>query len=297
MKALLIVNPRSGRQRVQTELFRIVERLDGAGYDTTVVLTKYRGHAAELAARAGEYDLLVCTGGDGTLNEVISGLLKNGLECPIGYIPLGSTNDLAGSLGIPSDVDAALDMILEGEPVPIDVGRFNGRYFLDVGLLGIFSRTCYETPQDMKNTLGFLAYVLEGIREVPTVHPIPLRIEAGDAVYEGEYLACVVSNSRKLGGVVSLGEDRVDLSDGKFELLLVEKEKTPMQLHGYIRALRTADLKAEGMTFVSVPSLRIISPDDQPWTLDGERADWQGEADIEILPRAARLLMRRNGGE
>lgn len=291
-KALLIANPKSGRQRIQTELFRIVERLDGAGYVTTVTLTKYRGHASLLAAQGPEYDLMLCTGGDGTLNEVISGILKNGVDMPIGYIPLGSTNDFAGSLGIPQDVDAALDEILSGSPRPIDVGSFNGRYFLDVGLLGIFSRTCYETPQDMKNTLGFLAYVLEGIKEVPTVHPIPLRVETPDAVYQGDYLACVVSNSRKLGGVVSLGEDKVDLSDGMFELLLVEKEKTPLQLHGYVKALRTAELTAEGMTFVSVPSLKITSHDDQPWTLDGERADWPGKADIKVIPHAVRLFMK-----
>lgn len=291
-KALLIANPKSGKQRIQTELWRIVERLAGAEYMTTTVLTRYRGHAADLAAMAGEYDLLLCTGGDGTLNEVISGLLKNDIHMPIGYIPLGSTNDFAGSLGIPSDVDEALEGILTGEPHPVDVGSFNGRYFMDVGLLGIFSRTCYETPQDMKNTLGFLAYVLEGIREVPTVHPVPMRIEAGNEVYEGEYLACVVSNSKKLGGVVSLSEEQVSLSDGRFELLLVEKEKTPVQLAGYIHALRTANLTAEGMTFVSVPSLRVTSTDDQPWTLDGERADWEGVADIKVVHDAVSLLMR-----
>ena len=291
-KALLIANPKSGKQRIQTELFHIVERFAGAGFATTVVLTEYRGHACELTALAAGYDMLVCTGGDGTLNEVISGVMANGLDMPIGYIPLGSTNDFAGSLGIPGELDGALDNILEGRPVPIDVGSFNGRIFMDVGLLGIFSRTCYETPQDMKNTLGFLAYVLEGIREVPTVHPIPLRIETGDAVYEGEYLACVVSNSRKLGGVVSLSDEQVSLSDGQFELLLVEKDKTPLQLAGYIHALRTANLTAEGMTFVSVPSLRITSSDDQPWTLDGERADWQGTADIRVIPNAVRILMK-----
>ncbi len=291
-KALLIANPKSGKQKIQTELFTIVEKLSSAGYTPTVALTAHRGHATELAAQAGEYDLLVCTGGDGTLNEVISGVLAARIDKPIGYIPLGSTNDFAASLGIPSEIDAALDGIVNGTPRPIDVGSFNGRVFMDVGLLGIFSRTCYETPQDMKNTLGFLAYVLEGIREVPTVHPIPLRIEAGDRVYEGEYLACVVSNSRKLGGVVSLGEDLVDLSDGLFELLLVEREKTPMQLHGYVKALRTADFRAEGMTFVSVPSLKISSSDREPWTLDGERADWPGQADIRVIPHAVSLLMK-----
>ncbi len=292
-KALLIANPKSGKQRVQTELFHIVDRLNEAGYMTATAITKYRGHATELAAMAPEYDLLLCTGGDGTLNEVISGVLKNGVKMPIGYIPLGSTNDFAGSLGIPSDIDSALEGIIEGEPHPIDVGSFNGRYFMDVGLLGIFSRTCYETPQDMKNTLGFLAYVLEGIREVPTVHPIPLRIEAGGDVYEGEYLACVVSNSKKLGGVVSLSEEQVSLSDGQFELLLVEKEKSPMELAGYIHALRTAELKAEGMTFISVPELRITSTDTEAWTLDGERADWEGVADIKVLHDAVSLLMKK----
>ncbi len=291
-KALLIANPKSGKQRIQTELFTVVDRLTSAGYTPTVALTAHRGHATELATGAGDYDLLVCTGGDGTLNEVISGVIAAKLKTPIGYIPLGSTNDFAGSLGIPSDINAAIDGILEGTPHPVDVGSFNGRIFMDVGLLGIFSRTCYETPQDMKNTLGFLAYVLEGIREVPTVHPIPLKVEAGDKTYEGEYLACVVSNSKKLGGVVDLSGDRVSLSDGLFELLLVEREKTPIQLHGYIHALRTAELNAEGMTFVSVPSVKITSADSQPWTLDGERADWPGEADIRVIPGAVSLLMK-----
>ena len=292
-KAFLIANPKSGKQRVQTEHFHIVDRLSEAGYMTTTAITRYRGHAAELTAMSGDFDLLLCTGGDGTLNEVISGVLKNGVKMPIGYIPLGSTNDFAGSLGIPTDIDKALDGILEGEPRPIDVGSFNGRYFMDVGLLGIFSRTCYETPQDMKNTLGFLAYVLEGIREVPTVHPVPLRIEAGENIFEGEYLACVVSNSTRLGGVVSLDEGQVSLSDGQFELLLVEKEKTPLQLAAYIHSLRTANLNTEGMTFISVPELRITSTDDQPWTLDGERADWDGVADIRVLHDAVSLLMKK----
>lgn len=291
-KALLIANPRSGRQRIQTELFGIVERLTDAGYTPTVALTMHRGHATELAAQAGGYDLLICTGGDGTLNEVISGVLGAGLNMPIGYIPLGSTNDFAGSLGIPSDIDGALDGIINGTPHPVDVGSFNGRYFMDVGLLGIFSRTCYETPQDMKNTLGFLAYVLEGIREAPTVHPIALKVEAGGEVFEGEYLACVVSNSRKLGGVVSLSEEQASMSDGKFELLLVEKDKTPLQLAGFIRALRTAKLDAEGMTFMSAPELKISSNDGQPWTLDGERADWDGTAEIKVIHNAVSLLMR-----
>ncbi len=291
-KALLIVNPRSGKQRVKTELFHIVDRLSSADYSLTLALTQYRGHATELAATAGEFDTVICTGGDGTLNEVMSGLLSAGLQKPIGYIPLGSTNDFAMSLGIPSDLDGAIDNIIEGAPVSIDVGSFGGRYFTDVALLGIFSKTCYETPQDMKNTLGFLAYVLEGIREVPTVHPIPLRIEAGGDVYEGEYLACVVSNSRKLGGVVNLGEERVKLDDGQFELLLVEQHKTPLQLHGYIHALRTADLKAEGMTFLSVPELVISSPECEPWTLDGERADWGGSVRISVLPKAVSLIMK-----
>ncbi len=291
-KALIITNPKSGKQRIQTEIFTILDRLTNAGFVPTVALTMHRGHATELAAQSGEFDLLVCTGGDGTLNEVISGVLAAKLDTPIGYIPLGSTNDFAASLGIPTDINAALDGILEGTPRPIDVGSFNGRIFMDVGLLGIFSRTCYETPQDMKNTLGFLAYVLEGIREVPTVHPVPMKIKAGGKTYEGEYLACVVSNSRKLGGVVNLAEDRVSLSDGKFELLLVEKDKTPLQLAAYIHALRTAQLDAEGMTFVSVPDLQITSPDDQPWTLDGERADWPGQADIRVLPHAVSLLMK-----
>lgn len=291
-KVLLIANPKSGKQKIQTELFHIVDRLNDAGYLPTVALTAHRGHATELAAGAQGYDLLACTGGDGTLNEVISGLVEAGLDIPIGYIPLGSTNDFAGSLGIPDTIDGAIDNLLEGTPTPVDVGLFNGRAFLDVGLLGIFSRTCYETPQNMKNTLGFLAYVLEGIREVPTVHPIPLKVEVGERTFEGEYLACVVSNSRKLGGVVSLSENQVSLSDGLFELLLVEKEKTPLQLHGYVKALRTATLEAEGMTFLSAPSLKITSPDSEPWTLDGERADWPGTADIRVVPGAVRILMK-----
>ena len=121
-KALIIANPKSGKQRIQTEIFTILDRLTNAGFVPTVALTMHRGHATELTAQSGEFDLLVCTGGDGTLNEVISGVLAAKLDTPIGYIPLGSTNDFAASLGIPTDINAALDGILEGTPRPIDVG-------------------------------------------------------------------------------------------------------------------------------------------------------------------------------
>ncbi|MGM9521263.1 MAG: diacylglycerol/lipid kinase family protein [Oscillospiraceae bacterium] len=289
---LLIVNPRAGRMKIRTSLFRVTERLCGEGYLPTIMMTQYRGHARELAAAAGGYDMIICTGGDGTLNEVISGTVSAGLSTPIGYIPLGSTNDFAKSLGIPVTVDGALENIMTGDPTPIDVGRFNDEYFTDVGFIGYFSKTARDTPQDMKNTLGFFAYVLEGIKDLPSMRTINLEAKIDGKTISGEYLICAVSNSNTLGGVTSLDKSLVKVDDGLFEMLLVAKPQSVAQLHSYVRAMRTGNLNCEGVTFLSTSEVEITCDCLDPWTLDGESAPWNGSVKIDVLPKAARLILK-----
>lgn len=289
---LVIVNPRAGKMKIRTALFHVTERLCREDCVPTVMMTQYRGHARELAAAAGGYDMLICTGGDGTLNEVISGTLSAGLSTPIGYIPLGSTNDFAKSLGIPITVDGALENIMTGEAKAIDVGRFNDEYFTDVGFIGYFSKTARDTPQDMKNTLGFFAYVLEGIKDLPFMRTIKLEAKLDDRTISGEYLICAVSNSNTLGGVTSLDKSVVKVDDGLFEMFLVSKPQSVAQLHAYVRAMRTGNLNCEGVTFLSTSEVEISCDCSDPWTLDGESAPWNGSARISVMPKAARLILK-----
>ena len=290
-KTLLIINPRAGRMRIKNELFRVCDTLDESGYTPTVVFTRSTGHARELAMTAAGFDDIVCTGGDGTLNEVISGVLSAGLKIPVGYLPLGSTNDFARSLGIPTDIEGAVDTIVHGVPRGIDVARFNDRYFLDVGFFGAFSRTARETPQDMKNVLGFFAYVLEGIKDLPSMNTVHLKVRTGGREIEGDYLVCAISNSRRLGGVTTLDDEKVKMDDGLFEMLLVPRPQTAARLAAYIKALRTGDLNCEGVTFMSTSRVEMICGNSEPWTLDGERAEWDGRAEIQVLPRAVELIL------
>jgi YegS/Rv2252/BmrU family lipid kinase len=292
LEALLIVNPRAGRMKIRNSLFKITEKLCTAGIIPTTVFTMYPKHAQELAANASHYDMIICTGGDGTLNEVISGAVSLGLDKPIGYIPLGSTNDFAKSLGIAEGVDAALDNILNGSPCGIDVGSFNGHYFTDVAFYGIFSKTAYDTPQDKKNALGFLAYILEGIKDLPSIRSIHLDVETETQCFTGNYLVCAVSNSKTLGGLVNLNESSVKIDDGLFELLLVEEPRNAVQLHEYIRAVRTGDLSCEGISFLRTSAIKITSENIDPWTLDGEKEPWGGETQIKVIPNAVKLLLK-----
>ena len=293
-KLLFLMNPNAGQRKANKHLPELIGLFNHYGYEATVFMTTGPGSGVGIVeARAGEYDLIVCAGGDGTLNEAISGVLRSGSRCPIGYIPCGSTNDFAATLKLSTDVmKAALD-IMEGSPVEYDVGRFGDRYFSYIASFGAFTQISYTTPQNMKNALGHLAYVLSGITALPQIRSIPMSLELDGVSVEGKYLFGAVSNSTSVGGVFTLNPRLVDLSDGKFEVMLVRLPRDPAELAQCATALQNGTYDCAAITFRSVSTLTIRQDPGLAWTLDGERADGAETIHIENLHRAIRLVQRR----
>ncbi len=292
-KLLFLVNPNAGQRKVNRFLPEIITLFNEGGYEVTIFMTTGPGSGTRIVGeRAKNYDLIVCAGGDGTLNETISGILCAGADCPVGYIPCGSTNDFAATLKLSMDpVQAARD-ILMGKPVEYDVGRWDDRYFSYVASFGAFTRVSYATPQNLKNALGHLAYVLSGIQELPQIRNIPVALELDGEVIAGEYIFGAVSNSTSVGGVLTLDPKVVNLRDGKFEVTLVRMPKDMAELAECVQAIQTQTYDCAAITFRSVSSLTVRQPESVDWTLDGERAEGREVIRIENLSRAVRLVHR-----
>ena len=293
-KLLFLVNPNAGQRRVNRVLTEIIGVFNEGGYEVTVFLTTGPGSGTRIVQeRARGYDLVVCAGGDGTLNETITGLMRAEANCPIGYIPCGSTNDFAATLKLSMDpVQAARDIML-GKPEEYDLGRWGERYFSYIASFGAFTRVSYSTPQNLKNTLGHLAYVLSGITEIPQIRSIPMSLELDGEQVEGKYLFGAVSNSTSVGGVLTLNPRLVDLRDGKCEVILVRLPKDKQELRDCIAALQNHTYDSAAITFRSVSSLTVRQDPSLVWTLDGERAEGTEEIRIENLCRAIRLVRRQ----
>ena len=227
---------------IRNKLAAVVDAFTSAGYEVTVRPTQARMDAcaaAEYACLSKQFDLIVCAGGDGTLNEVVQGLMHSQQPLPLGYLPSGSTNDFAKGLRIPDDVEAAAEWILHSHPYHCDIGRFNSRYFLYIAAFGAFTATVYETPQNIKNALGHTAYVLNAIAQVANIRPLHLRIEYDDQVTEGDYLYGMVSNTASVGGLLKLKSFMLD--DGSFEVMLIRKPERAMDLHRIVTSLLNID--------------------------------------------------------
>ena len=293
-KLLFLVNPNAGQRRVNKSLTDIIGIFNEGGYEVTVFLTNAPGSGTGIVQeRAKDYDLVVCAGGDGTLNETITGVLRAGAECPVGYIPCGSTNDFASTLKLSTDVVQAAKDIMEGAPVEYDVGRWGDRYFVYIASFGAFTRVSYSTPQNLKNALGHLAYVLSGIQELPQIRNIPMALELDGQVLDGEYLFGAVSNSTSVGGVFTLDASQVDLRDGKFEVILVRMPRDMAELTQCATALQNHTYDCAAITFRSASRLRVHQDPALLWTLDGERAEGADLVEIENLHRAIRLVHRQ----
>ena len=292
-KLLLIMNPAAGTKKANPHLPEILSVFARAGYICLTCITQKRGDGTELAAKyAGWADLIVCIGGDGTFNEVISGVVRVGSQTPIGYIPAGSTNDFAASLGLPKNVIEAAQYIAAGHPRAYDVGRFQDRYFTYVASFGAFTKTSYATSQSVKNALGHLAYVLGGIREITSLHRYHVAVTAeGGVREEGDYIFGAVSNSTSVGGILTLDKKIVDMNDGQFELLLVKYPESMAELADVIHALTTQRYNAPSLVFRPASKLSITADPDMDWTLDGEFAKGSKTIEIENLHSAVNIVV------
>ncbi len=295
-KLLFIVNPRAGRTKSRAPLFDAVSIFSEHGFHVRVMETKRHGDAAEIAASLGTaYDLVVCHGGDGTLNETVNGVMRieKGKRPRVSYLPGGSTNDFAASLSIPSDPVQAAQNAMRLQPRDLDVGVFNHRNFVYVASFGAFTRTAYRVEQNIKNMFGHFAYLLEGVRDIETLRPYHMKIitDSGE-VFDGEYLFGAVSNSTSIAGLMKLSSKAVDLSDGRFELLLVPVPKTPQALQKLIQAVAYQDYESsEGLIFRHVRSVTAETQESIPWTLDGEYAPGEERIEIHIEDNGIQMML------
>ena len=293
-RLLLIMNPAAGIKKANPHLSEILSIFSQADYECTVWMTRKRGDATELTAlRGAEADLIVCIGGDGTFNEVVTGAVKAGIRTPIGYIPSGSTNDFAASLGLPKNVVQAAQAIVAGRPQAFDVGRFQDRCFTYVASFGAFTKTSYATSQSVKNALGHLAYVLGGIKELSSLHSYHIAVTLDDGEREeGDFIFGAVSNSTSVGGILALDPEIVDMNDGLFELLLVKFPKNPAELAEVILSLSSQKYDSPSLLFRSARKLTVEADPDMDWTLDGEFAKGCEEIHIENLHSAINVVVR-----
>ena len=291
-KLLFIVNPAAGKKQSRGPLFDAVSIFSEAGYLVKVHNTACRGDATEAVLReGGDYDAVVCSGGDGTLNETVTGLMQLEKKPLLGYLPRGSTNDFAASLHISSNPVKAALAIAEHRPRTLDAGRWNDRCFIYVASFGAFTKSSYSASQAAKNALGHFAYILEGMKDLNTLRPYKLRLTADGEVLDGEYLFGAVCNSTSIGGLMKLDPDRVVLDDGKFEMLLVPNPKTPLDLQNLILALVNQRYDAEGLVFRHVSHVTAEPEGDLPWSLDGEYAPSAGRVEITNQQGALTILL------
>lgn len=289
---LLIVNPRAGRTRSMAPMFDAVARFCEAGYLVSVRRTNYPGHAAEIAEEEGaRFDRIVCCGGDGTLNETVRGLMKLDAPPPLGYIPGGSTNDFAASLSLSPDPVLAAEQILASEGKRLDVGAFNGRPFVYVASFGAFTRASYTAPQSIKNDLGHLAYLLQGVRDLSTLRPYPATVTTEEEIFDGDFLFGAVTNSTSVGGLMKLHRDQVVLDDGLFELLLIPNPTSASELQELVRCLILQDFSGSGVVFRHVPAVTVETPEGFPWTLDGEYGSGAERVEIKNLRQRLTFLL------
>ena len=293
-KMLFIINPNAGMRKGSKALTDILGEFSRAGFEVRVYVTAAQGDAVTAVQTMCEgVDLVVCCGGDGTFNETITGLLRSGRDIPVGYIPSGSTNDFAASLGLPAEPVEAARQIVEGTPNRYDAGKFAQRYFSYVASFGAFTKASYSTPQSVKNMLGHVAYLLEGIQELHQLRTYHVKLTLDETeVLEDAYLFGAICNSTSVGGIMTLDPKQVDLRDGKFEVLLVRAPKSLQEISECLLAVQKQNYNSAMMTFRTASRITVEAAPEMPWTLDGEKEDGHEMIRIENLHRAIAIIQK-----
>jgi len=288
---MLIVNPFSGRGMSKSTLGTIVSQLGKSGYAVTVyVAGKYT--TEELAYEfAQHHDMTVCVGGDGTLSSVVSGLLRSGTTVPVGYIPSGTANDVAATLALSKDPSVAAQRIIDGSPIPLDIGSFGGRYFTYIAAFGAFTGIAYSTPQSAKRSLGHLAYVLSGFASMSTITAQRTIVELDGNVIEGDFIFGGVTNSTSVAGLVKLDPTYVDLADGLFEVILVRQPLSLTEFLGILTSIANRSYQGDNVQLLHARNVKFTFDDDVAWTIDGEDGGSHREIEITNNHEAIRIIV------
>jgi len=326
-KIFFVYNPRAGKAKIQSRLCDIIDIFAKAGCEITVYPTQKEGDAA-LAVRNKKkrYDLLVCSGGDGTLDEAVNGMIKSSKRIPIGYIPAGSTNDFAMSLGLPKDMCKAAEVIVSGRDYPCDIGTFNEACFVYIAAFGLFTDVSYETSQQIKNVLGHMAYLLEGVKRISSIKSYALKVryressvpsvdgqqegaqeemqikmpldieiplesqpEKQEKTIEGDFIFGMVTNSLSVGGFKRITGKYVELDDGEFEVTLIKKPSNPLEINTILAALINRNINTDYMYCFKTREITFESEEAIPWTTDGEFGGSHRNVHIENMKRAVTI--------
>ena len=291
-KLLFVVNGHSGKGQIKNKLLDIIDIMIKEGYHVQVHTTQEREDATKVVReQAKYYDLVVCSGGDGTLDEAVTGMMQSEVRTPLGYIPAGSTNDFANSLEIPKDMIQAAKTAVLGVPFSCDVGEFNGDYFIYVAAFGIFTDVSYATSQELKNALGHVAYILEGAKRLHTIKSYHMRVEYDGNEIEGDFLLGMITNSTSVGGFKNMTGKDVKLDDGMFEVTLIHKPKNIIELNTIIASLTNLKDETDLIDSFRADSVKFYSEEEIPWTLDGEYGGSHDMVEIMNQNKAMELMV------
>lgn len=291
---MIIMNPKAGKRNASSCLFTICDRFNAMNDTTTVFVTQYAGQAKNLSfAYASQYDILVCIGGDGTWNEVVSGLMRipSSSRPNLCYLPSGTVNDFAASLKLSKNPSKLMDTVLQETHFQCDIGKFNKRFFTYVAAFGIFTEVSYSTPQNSKNTFGKVAYFLEGIKQITKITSYHVRVEADAQVMEDNVIFGCITNSKYVAGFTSVNYKDIALDDGMFEMLLIRMPNNLLDVQNIVTALLKHEINDKWMYFCKCSHVHITALKPIPWTLDGEDGKSTMECTIANLHRAITLLV------
>lgn len=291
-----ICNLQAGKAELSAYLGYVIDEMTKAGYEVTVHPTQApldATKAAVYAAESGMYDYIWCSGGDGTLNETMSGLMTAKKKVPLGYIPCGSVNDFARSIGIPREIPKAVEEVLKGKPKMFDLGTINDRTFNYIAAFGAFTDVTYETPQNVKNMIGPVAYILNAARTITSIRPFPMRITCDGQVFENAFIFGMITNSASVGGVLSISDFMFD--DGEFEITLLKQPDSALELGETLRFLRDIHEIGENDNVICLRAsditIELLEKTDVPWTVDGEYMQNESHFHIVNHKQAVSLLV------
>lgn len=294
-KMLFVFNPKAGKGRIKNCLLDIVDIFNKNNYEVIIHATQYSRDAYEKAKEyAEQVDLIVCSGGDGTLDEVVTGIMEKKSQVPIGYIPSGSTNDFANSLFMPKNMKKAASLIMQEELYQCDIGRFNKQTFAYIAAFGIFTDVAYATGQDMKNILGHVAYFLRGVQCLFDIRTAHMKVQTDQISIEGDFIFGMITNSRSVGGFKKLTGKHVDMDDGLFEVTLITKPKNPLELQEILTALVLQEDNTDMIYSFKTRKIILESEEEVAWTLDGEFGGSVTYVEIENEHKALNLYLRKS---
>lgn len=292
-KMLFIYNPNSGMGLLKPKLSDVLDIFVKGGYEVTVYPTqKYHDAVRKMGEYEEQYDLVACSGGDGTLDEVVTGMMKREKKVPIGYIPAGTTNDFASSLHISKNMLEAADTVVNGVPFACDVGEFNKDYFVYIAAFGLFTDVSYETKQSMKNVLGHLAYILEGTKRIFNIPSYRIKVTHDGETIEDEFIYGMVTNSRSVGGFKGITGKNVVFDDGKFEVTLFKTPRNPMELNEILGALALRKINPNRMYSFKTNEVHFETEEEIPWTLDGEFGGVHEEVVVKDCQKALEIMVK-----